>query len=75
MQKAREKAWHDLHIKQHTLINAYLVLMYDIKFRNFPRKFHMQWLGPYIIKEIADGGVVQLIKLNGELFLGRMNGI
>jgi len=34
----------------------------------------MHWLGSYIIKEITDGGVVLLVKLNGELFLGRVNG-
>jgi len=47
---------------------------YDIKFRKFPWKFQMHWLGPYIIKEIANGGVVQLMKLNGELFLGKIDG-
>jgi len=35
----------------------------------------MHWLGPYVIKEITDGRVVQLVKLNGEPFLGKVNGI
>lgn len=34
----------------------------------------MHWLGPYVVKEITNGGAVQLAKPNGELFLGRMNG-
>lgn len=34
----------------------------------------MPWSGPYIFKEIIDGGVVQLMKLNGEPFSGRFNG-
>lgn len=34
----------------------------------------MHWLGPYVVKEITDGGIVQLVKLNGELFMGRVNG-
>lgn len=34
----------------------------------------MHWLGPYIVKEIMDGSVVQLAKLNSELFLGKING-
>lgn len=34
----------------------------------------MHWLGPYFIKEITDGGVVQLVKLNGDPFLGEVNG-
>ncbi len=34
----------------------------------------MHWLGPYVIKEITNGGANQLAKLNGELFLGKVNG-
>ncbi len=34
----------------------------------------MHWLGPYVIKEITDGGVVQVVKLNGEPFPGKLNG-
>lgn len=34
----------------------------------------MHWLGPYVIKDITDDGVVQLVKLNGEPFLGKVNG-
>ena len=34
----------------------------------------MHWLGPYVIKEIIDGGAVQLVKLNGDPFLGKVNG-
>ena len=51
-----------------------LVLLYDNKFDKFSMKFRMHWLGPYVIKEIIDGGVVQLVKLNGEPFLGKVNG-
>eukprot|EP00253_Pinus_taeda_P013908 PITA_13908 len=32
----------------------------------------MDWLGPYVIMEITDGGAVQLAKLNGEPFLGKV---
>lgn len=74
MQKDCEKSWHDYHIKQRTFKNNALVLLYDCKFTKFLGKFQMHWLGPYIIKEISDGGVVQLAKLNGELFLGKVNG-
>ena len=34
----------------------------------------MNWSGPYIIKHITNGGVVQLANLNGELIQGRVNG-
>lgn len=33
----------------------------------------MHWLGPYVFKEITDGGAVQLMTLNGELFPGKVN--
>lgn len=51
-----------------------MVLLYDSKFTEFSRKFHMHWLGPYVIKEIMDGGTVQFTKLNGDPFSGRVNG-
>ena len=50
------------------------MLLYDSKFDKFPGNLRMHWLGPYVIKEITDGGVVQLVKLNGELFPGKVNG-
>eukprot|EP00253_Pinus_taeda_P035482 PITA_35482 len=37
-------------------------------------KLHMHWLGPNVIKEVTDGGTVQLAKLNGDPFPGRVNG-
>ena len=73
-QKEREKEWHDHHIKLRTFKVNDLVLLNDNKFDKFPGKFRMHWLGPYAIKEITDGGAVQLVKLNGESFPGRVNG-
>lgn len=74
VQKAKEKAWHDCHIKQRTFKTGDLILMYDNKFTKFSGKFQMHWLGLYVIKDILDGGIVQLAKLNRELFTGRING-
>lgn len=34
----------------------------------------MHWMGPYVIKGTTDGGVVQLMKLKGKLFPGKVNG-
>jgi len=34
----------------------------------------MHWLGPYVIKEITNGGVVHLVKLNGDPFPIKVNG-
>ena len=74
VQKQREKSWHDRYIKLRTFKENDLVLLYDSKFDKFPKKIRMHWLGCYIVKEVIDGGVVQLGKLNGELFPGRVNG-
>ena len=74
VQKEREKEWHDRNIKLRTFKVIDLVLLYDRKFTKFPGKFHMHWLGPYVIKEITDGGAVHLTKMNRELFPGKVNG-
>eukprot|EP00253_Pinus_taeda_P026022 PITA_26022 len=73
VQKQREKAWHDCHIKLCTFKVNDLVLLYDSKFDKFSGKFKMHWLGPYIVKEVTDGGTIQLVKLNGEPFSGKVN--
>ena len=74
VQKQRKKAWHDQHIKLHTFKVNDLVLLYESKLDKFPVKFIMHCLGPYVIKEITDGGVVHLVKLNGDPFPGKVNG-
>jgi len=73
VQKECKKAWHDRHINLCTFNIHDLLLLYDNKFTKYPRKFQMHWLGPYVVKEIIDGGVVQLAKLNGEPFSGNVN--
>ena len=74
VQKAREKAWHDRHIKHNIFQIGDLVLLYDIKFTKFPKKFKTHWLGPYQIQHITDGGAVQLSKLSGEFLPTLING-
>ena len=39
VQKAREKTWHDSHIKHKAFKEGDLVLLYDNKFAKFPGKF------------------------------------
>ena len=34
----------------------------------------MHWLQLYLVKEVTDGGAVQLVKLNGEPFPSKVNG-
>ena len=74
VQRQCEKAWHDRHIKVRTFKENDLVLLYDSKFKKFPGKLRMHWLGPYVVEEVTDGGAVQLTKLNGDPFPGRVNG-
>ena len=50
VQKAREKAWHDRHIRQKIFPKGELVLLYDSQFVRYPRKFRQHWLGPYMVK-------------------------
>lgn len=73
VQNEREKAWHGRHIKLCTFKVNELLLLYDSKFTNFPRKFQMHWLGPYVIKEIMDGGTVHLAKLNRKPLPRKLN--
>eukprot|EP00253_Pinus_taeda_P009258 PITA_09258 len=58
VQKQREKSWYNHHIKVCTFKVNDLVLLYDSKFENFPGKFRMHSLGPYVVKEVTDGGAV-----------------
>ena len=73
VQKAREKAWHDRHIKKKQFQIGDLVLLYDSKFMKFLGKFKTHWKGPYIVQEVTDGGAVQLTKLNGEILPSMVN--
>ena len=74
VQKERENVWHDRHIKHKIFKEGDLVLLYDNKFAKFPGKFCMHWLGPYQVKHVTNGGVVKLVKLNGEVFPTLVNG-
>jgi hypothetical protein len=65
VQKARDKAWHDRHIKKKSFKEGDLVLLYDSKFFQHPGKFRMHWLGPYEVNIVTDGGSVQLKDLGG----------
>jgi hypothetical protein len=58
VQKARDKYWHDRHIKRKNFKEGDLVLVYDNKSLQHPGKIKMHWLGPYEVKFVTDGGVV-----------------
>jgi hypothetical protein len=57
VQKEREKAYHDRHIKNNTFNQGDLVLVYDSKFMKHLEKFRMHCLGPYEVSYIIEGGV------------------
>ena len=48
--------------------------MYDSKFFKHLGKLKTHWLGPYVVKEIIDGGAVKLEKLYGTETRGINNG-
>jgi hypothetical protein len=73
-QKARDKAWQDRHIKKKTFKEGDLVLMYDSKSFQHPGNLRMHSLGPYEVKYVTYGGVVQLIYLVGAELNGMING-
>jgi hypothetical protein len=54
VQKERDKAWHDRHIKKKNFKEGDLVLMYDRKSFQNPGKLKMHWLGPYELKYVID---------------------
>jgi hypothetical protein len=74
VQKSREKAWHDRHIRTKKFQVGDLVLLYDNKYLQHPGKFHMHWLGSYVIQQITKTGVVWLGTLDGQILDGMVNG-
>jgi hypothetical protein len=60
VQKEKDKAWHDIYINKKNFKEGDLVLLYDSKYLQYLGKLRMHWLGPYQIKFVTDGGVVQL---------------
>jgi hypothetical protein len=73
VKKARDKCWHDRHIKRKNFKEGDLVLLYENKFFQHPGKFRMHWLGPYELNIITDGGSVQLKDLVGIELKGMIN--
>ena len=58
VEKDRQKAWHDHHIKNKQFSQGCLVLLYDSKFTKHPGKLQMHWLGPYLIYSITSWGAI-----------------
>jgi hypothetical protein len=52
VEKARQKSWHDRHIKSKIFVQGDKVLLYDNRYQKHPGKLCMHWLGPFIVVEI-----------------------
>jgi hypothetical protein len=74
MEKARQKAWHDRHIKTKKFVQDDQVLLYDSKYQKHPRETTDALAWTLYSCEIHDSGVVRLTQLNGILHLGWVNG-
>jgi hypothetical protein len=74
VEKARQKAWHDRHIKSKIFVQGDKVLLYENRYQKHPGKLCMHWLGPFIVAEIRHSGVVKLAQLDGILRPGWVNG-
>jgi predicted SnoaL-like aldol condensation-catalyzing enzyme len=72
--KAKDKSWHEKHIKKKNFKEGDLVLLYENKYLQHPGKLSMHWLGPYRIKFVIDGGGVHLQDLAGKEVQGLVNG-
>jgi hypothetical protein len=57
IQKEREKAYHDRHIKKKVFKQGDMVLVYDNNFMKNLGKFRAHWLGPYEVAYVTEGGV------------------
>ena len=62
VEKKRQKAWHDRHIRVKAFKFRGLVLLYNNKFFKHPGKLKTHWLGPYMVAHIIGAGTVKLQK-------------
>lgn len=74
VEKTRQKAWHDCHIKRNSFAQGDLVLLYDSKYETHLGKLQKHWLGPFIVAEIRESGVVRLTQLDSIILPGWVNG-
>jgi hypothetical protein len=58
VEKGKDTSEHDRHIKNNKFKVRDMVLLYDSKYLQHPRKLRMYWIGPYTIKYVIEGGLV-----------------
>ena len=59
--KAKNKAYHDKHMKRRSFHVHDKVWLYNSRLRLFPGKLHSRWDGPYEILEVYDNGSVLIL--------------
>jgi hypothetical protein len=64
----RRKITFDKKHKIRTLRPGMMVIFQDARKLDFPGKFDVVWLGPYLIRDTFSNSSVQLEPLNGETF-------
>ena len=65
VQKVRDKAWHDRHIKHKIFQVGDLILLYDRKFLKHPGKLRTHWLGPFVIHSVTEASAIQFETCRG----------
>ena len=71
--KQQQKTWHDHNIKNKNLSVEYLALLYNSRVKGKPKKLHIEWMGPYMVKEIHPNGSVRLRTMQGLVFQKLVN--
>ena len=72
--QCRRKIIFDKRHKKRALQPGMMVMIQDVRKLEFPAKFDVIWLGPYLVNEAFSNNSLPLETLNGELFPTRTSG-
>ena len=71
----KRKAAYDKKLPSNPEIRKHdLVLLYDSRYKKFPGKLKIRWMGPYRVEEVFLNGSLQLTDLQGAWLDTRVNG-
>lgn len=62
--QVQRKVWHDKNIKDKVFREGGWALLYDSRFKYFKGKLMTKWLGPYVIENCHNNGLVQIITID-----------
>ncbi|GJY55759.1 hypothetical protein Tco_0454874 [Tanacetum coccineum] len=64
--KERTKRWHDSRLRgDKNFINGDKVLLFNSRFKLYPRKLKSKWSGPFVLKTMYPYRVVEITDKNG----------